>query len=380
MGRWLAHACQSGRTKWARESATPQVTKARCTILKSSSDHSREQTKNPDLWIEALIWLRKTKFEAGSQRLQSYLAQAIKSYLCLVIWNKHKGMHASQPAAEALGFLKVWGGQQVWCWVHNWINKCDLPQPEHGCHIKVRTLLEDPSIRAELWTYVCSNKWAVNPTKLQEFTNQTMLPDEAAKYCQQICDKEMPSGLKKYMEVELFPHICMKVGKGIAISTAHWWLHAEGCKYTLHKKAIYYNGHDRADVVADWQEHFLLAMTEYHERLVEYKMGNPMVEVQKNTPLVLWRLVLVVHDESTCMENDGPKASWVIDGEQPILKKGVGRGSHQSDVICSMVGWIESAGVQIEYGKNYDGFWKKEDFVNQVYLKVLCVSLPLISQ
>ena len=91
-------------------------------------------------------------------------------------------------------------------------------------------------------------------------------------------------------------------------------------------------------------------------------------------------MVLVAHDESTCMENDGPKASWVIDGEQPILKKGVGRGSHQSDVIWLMVGWIESAGVQIEYGKNYDGFWKGEDFVNQVYLKVCCVSLPLISQ
>ena len=59
-------------------------------------------------------------------------------------------MHASQPAAEALGFLKVWGGQQVQCWVHNWINKCDLLQSEHGCHIKVRTPLEDPSIGAEL--------------------------------------------------------------------------------------------------------------------------------------------------------------------------------------------------------------------------------------
>ena len=81
-----------------------------------------------------------------------------------------------------------------------------------------------------------------------------MLPAEAAKYCQEICDKEMPHGLKGYMELELFPHIYMKVGKRISISTAHQWLQAEGFKYTLHKKAIYYDGHDCEDVVKDHQE------------------------------------------------------------------------------------------------------------------------------
>ena len=81
-----------------------------------------------------------------------------------------------------------------------------------------------------------------------------MLPAEAAKYCQEICDKEMPHGLKGYMELELFPHIYMKVGKRISISTARQWLQAEGFKYTLHKKAIYYDGHDCEDVVKDHQE------------------------------------------------------------------------------------------------------------------------------
>jgi len=75
-------------------------------------------------------------------------------------------------------------------------------------------------IKAELRTYVRSNKWAVNPEKLQKFTNKTMLPTEAAKYCQEICDKEMPEGLKQYMELELFPRIHIKVGKGISVSIA----------------------------------------------------------------------------------------------------------------------------------------------------------------
>jgi hypothetical protein len=80
------------------------------------------------------------------------------------------------------------------------------------------------------------------------------------------------------------------------------------------------------------------------------------------------KLVLLAHDESTCMANDGPKASWVLEGEQPILKKGVGRGSHRSDVICSTFGWLKNAGVQIEYGKNHDGFWTGELFIKQVIL------------
>ena len=76
-------------------------------------------------------------------------------------------------------------------------------------------------------------------------------------------------------------------------------------------------------------------------------MGSVTEEVVKNLPLVLQRLVLLAHDESTLTAYDGPKASWVQDGEQPILK-GAGQGCYQSDVICSTFGWLEQAGVQIE--------------------------------
>jgi hypothetical protein len=49
-----------------------------------------------------------------------------------------------------------------------------------------------------------------------------------------------------------------------------------------------------------------------------------------------------------------------------LLKKGVGCGSHQSDVICSTVGWLKEAGQQLEYGKNYDGYWMGKLFMKQV--------------
>ena len=109
-------------------------------------------------------------------------------------------------------------------------------------------------------------------------------------------------------------------------------------------------------------------MEMHRERLVEYKMGAPVELVEKQLPPGVRKLVLVAHDESTNTANDGPKASWVLEGEQPILKKGAGCGSHRSDVICSTHGWLANAGVQLEYGKNYEGYWTGEMFVAQVIL------------
>ena len=52
--------------------------------------------------------------------------------------------------------------------------------------------------------------------------------------------------------------------------------------------------------------------------------------------------------------------------EHALKKKGVGYGIHQSDVICSTVGWFKLASQSLKYGKNYEGYWNGELFVKQV--------------
>jgi len=59
--------------------------------------------------IEKRIRSRKTEFDAGSRGLQSYRAQAIKSYLRLVVRKNYKGIPALEAAAEAFGFAKKMG-------------------------------------------------------------------------------------------------------------------------------------------------------------------------------------------------------------------------------------------------------------------------------
>ena len=317
--------------------------------------------------IERLIKSKRAVFEAGQAGLQAYRARAIKSYLHMVVHNRRNGIDASQRAAESQGFAAKWGGRLVRSWVQKWVKDRVLPSSSKGRHGKSFSLLNDPAIRAELRSYVRTNKWAMNPSKLAEFSKKKMVPAAAEKYLQHIVDVEMPQGLKNYMELELFPRIQLKVGRGVSLSTARRILRSEGFRYTEHKKGLYYDGHERPDVVQYRQDEFLPKMAELRPRLVEYVVGVVNEELEKvPTNYVERRLVLCAHDEMTAQANDGQKKSWIMEGEQPLKKKGVGRGIHQSDIICSTIGWLREASQTLEYGKNYEGYWTGELFVKQV--------------
>lgn len=89
----------------------------------------------------------------------------------------------------------------------------------------------------------------MNSAKLAEFSAKKMVPATAKEYLRHIMEEEMPCGLKRYMELELFPQIQQKVKKGATIKTACQFLLKEGFCYVKHKKGLYYNGHEHSDVV-----------------------------------------------------------------------------------------------------------------------------------
>ena len=66
--------------------------------------------------------------------------------------------------------IKMLGGGQE-------IGLCSgTPTSKQCCHSKTYALLNDPQIKAELCTYVWSNKWAMDPAKLVEFTGAMLYP------------------------------------------------------------------------------------------------------------------------------------------------------------------------------------------------------------
>ena len=360
------------RRSAAVEAAVPrQKRQRRDTPIRVQRNGRRNETE----WIRrsAMVDLERRinstqgEFDGGPNGLQARRARAIQSYLLMLVQNNRRKIEASERAAEAQGFASLWGGRQVRTWTKLWILDRKLPQSRRGRHIKLFTLLEDPTIRAELRSYVRSNKWAIDPAKLADFSAKKMVAKVAETYGMNLMNKEIPLGLKKYLELELFPRIHMKATQGVSLSTARRWLHRKGFRFTEHRKALYFDGHERPDVVEYRQNRFIPQIKEYRCRLVEYVVGG--VEKESAKPVenfVERRLVLVSHDESTFQANDGKKMSWVHEKEHALKKKGAGRGIHQSDVICSTVGWLKGASQSLEYGKNYEGYWNGELFVKQV--------------
>ena len=246
----------------------------------------------------------------------------------MMAMNGRKQIDASECAAEAQGFAAKWGGRLVRAWGQNWLNRREFPPSKRGKHIKIFTLLEDPEICVELWSYVCLNKWAIDPAKLVEFSAQKMLPAAAEVYGTDLTNKQLPNGLKNYLEVELLPQMHMKVVRGVSIRTARCWLHWEGFRFTEHRKALYFDGHEQLDTVEYRQKVFIPQMKEHRRQVVEYVVGNVGKEVEKPVEnYVECRLVLVSQDESTTQANDGKKKSWVHKNEHTLKKRGLGEGS-----------------------------------------------------
>ncbi|KAG2159301.1 uncharacterized protein EDB93DRAFT_1237498 [Suillus bovinus] len=225
--------------------------------------------------IEKLLKSKKTNFV--SDGLQAKWARTIQSHLALIVKRGHSSIEASERAAESHGFAAAWSGRQLCSCTHNWVSKRELPQSLTGRHAKVYSLLDDPAVAAELRTYVRSNKWAINPEKLAEFSKSKLIPSEAEKYLHTIVNDEMPRGLKQYMELELFPRIHLKIGRGISLVTARWWLLE---KFKLRKKGVDHGLH-RSDVICSTVGHLVDAgesMEEYSKNHEGYWNGEMFVK------------------------------------------------------------------------------------------------------
>jgi hypothetical protein len=147
----------------------------------------------------------------------------------------------------------------------------------------------------------------LEPRKAQEFYESKITTRWSCEILSWNLWQVNATGPQEIPGAQVVSCIHMKVGKGISLSTARQWLQCEGFKYTMRKKAIYYDGHDCLDVGKYRQEEFLPAMAEHWKRMVEYKIGEPTELLKKILPLGVQKLVLVAKDELTCTANDGPK-------------------------------------------------------------------------
>ena len=147
------------------------------------------------------------------------------------------------------------------------------------------------------------------------------------------------------------PHLLVTISEEIAPSiigtaghvtepTLANYLHAWGYSYKKNKKAIFFDGLEREDVI-EYRNAWSVRMMEYIKRS-DYYQGEEMdcvisPELEEGES----RIVFVTHDESTFYANDGKDDLWLREGENYIRKKGTGLSIMVSEFQCSCHGTMK---------------------------------------
>jgi hypothetical protein len=87
-----------------------------------------------------------------------------------------------------------------------------------------------------------------------------------------------PSKFKSFIQEELLPKIGVSKRKNISLMTATRWLNILGYSFQQHHKGIYYDGHEREDVV-QYRKEFLEKMFEYEKYMSKFD-GEFMDRIQ----------------------------------------------------------------------------------------------------
>jgi hypothetical protein len=251
----------------------------------------------------------------------------------------HKRMEASQTIAVSIGKGK-YQARLIRTWTQNFVIYRSIPTSMRGKHQKIKSLLGDEDIFQMITEYL----WSVG--------------------CDVTVDK-----FKEYIEQEVFPSVGIENKKSISNTTVRAWLKHFGWTFRTGAKDIYYDGHERSDVL-EYRQEFLAEMEQLEQWMPKPSDDDIMILIEPNLNEGDKRHILVTHDESVFYANDGKKTFWGPIGHQPLRKKGTGLSLHVSDFLTEVDGRLkfeqDEACVTMKPGVNRDGWWKTEDLIAQV--------------
>ena len=149
--------------------------------------------------------------------------------------------------------------------------------------------------------------------------------------------------------------------QSISTETARRWLHSFGFSQVHHQKGVYFDGHERQDVIQHRRE-FVSTLFELDKITITADNLHPVC------PANVRPLIRVVHDESTFYANCDQSYYWG-DSQTSVLKqKSLGNSIMVSDFIDECDGYLEFNGnkarVMIEVHK--DGYFNNNSLMIQV--------------
>ena len=162
-----------------------------------------------------------------------------------------------------------------------------------GTNRNVHSLMDDPAIRAKATVWL-----RLNAKRKKKATPNMKIKD-----------------FQRYLQDDLLAD----TDKIVTRWFAHTMLMSLGWCFKRHSKGIYYDGHERPDVVAARKE-FLRLMSIWEKRMKKYSGPECTVVTEPALEPGQREIVLVVHDECTVYAYEDETHSWVEKGRGHQLK------------------------------------------------------------
>ncbi|RIA91491.1 hypothetical protein C1645_692632, partial [Glomus cerebriforme] len=129
------------------------------------------------------------------------------------------------------------------------------------------------------------------------------------------------------------------IKKTISTEIMTRWLNVLGYFFQSQKQGIYYDGHERPDILK-YRQTFLDKIYSYEKYMVKYEGENmeripPILEISEK------EVILVTHNECIFYSNNGKRDVWAKSGELPLRKKGNRRSIIVSEFLSEECGRLK---------------------------------------
>jgi len=160
-----------------------------------------------------------------------------------------------------------------------------IPESLQGCHQKTKSFIDDEDVINNSLTFIRQNNGKITPKKYQQFINSVLFP-----------------------KVEIM--------KTITLKTSRIWLKKIGLVPQSRKKGIYFDGHEREDVL-EYRAKFLEEMKTFEQFMPTF-VGNEMIQINPDISSNQQLHIFITHDECLFYANDDRPIIWAPIGEPPL--------------------------------------------------------------
>ena len=200
-------------------------------------------------------------------------------------------------------------------------------ESERGKHPKWLSLMADENFKKETKQYVLDNGY------IKGMPNLTL--------------QKFVSWIKESKSVD------------VCTSTASVWLHDMGFSYKQFSKGVYFDGHERDDVVESRKMYL---------ELVESFRSRMWVSMSPCLNPVCCPIIRVFHDESAFYANSDQSFHWTDGSRQALKQKSLGQAVMVSDFIEEVGGFLQHQGnkVRLLLEHQSEGYFTNDMLVKQV--------------